>query len=166
MNSYRCNRDLSLLAGYMHRIYSPRCTDFSNVSVGRKRLRYLLVWHVRLRLSCIRFACSRFKPRCLTGIDYPIHPFKGRFLRLVLLIFSLFGDKFFLPSENLVSEIDSPRRRRESIIFLQIGSHRIIEYIYIYTLFSLFMKSITGILGIVSLKDHREKFILALPRNL
>ena len=49
MNSYRCNRDLSLsvLAGYMHRIYSPRCTDFSNVSVGRKRLRYLPVWHVR-----------------------------------------------------------------------------------------------------------------------
>lgn len=158
MNSYRCNRDLSLLAGYMHRIYSPRCTDFSNVSVGRKRLRYLLVWHVRLRLSCIRFACSRFKPRCLTGIDYPIHPFKGRFLRLVLLIFSLFGDKFFLPSEKFCFRNRlSKEEERINYIFTSRLASRIIEYIYIYTLFPFYEKYY---------RDFRNRFFKGSPGEI
>lgn len=61
MNSYRCNHDLSL---DRRRIYSPRCTDFSNVSVGlagRKQRGYPRL--ARTAQACIRFACRKFEHR-------------------------------------------------------------------------------------------------------
>lgn len=61
MNSYRCNHDLSL---DRRRIYSLRCTDFSNVSVGlagRKQRGYPRL--ARTAQACVRFACRKFEHR-------------------------------------------------------------------------------------------------------